>query len=139
MVMTILLDLPVVTNKANFAGWPSSAACPSWFQGQIVPQRENAVPLRYRGDPNRAKQSQFSDEGIHFNIFAAQELCEIALETGREKQSQFQRLAQPGRKCASQHPACDQTGSQRLAFLHFLSQKAWRVHYMTRTIILGVR
>ena len=94
--MTIPLDLPVVQNKANFGGRPSPAACPSWFQGQSVPEKGNAVSGRHRGDPNRAKQSQFVDDGIHFNIFAAEELCEIALETGHEKQSQFRGLAQPG-------------------------------------------
>ena len=122
--MMILTDFPVVKNKANFGGWPSLATCPSWFQGQNVPARENAAAPRYRGDPNRVKQdacdksrksgvraafrgqyrrlfravatfvgrvkqSQFADDGIHFNIFVARELCEIALETRHEKQSQF--------------------------------------------------
>jgi hypothetical protein len=87
--MTILLDLSAVKNKANFGGWPSPAACPSWSQGRNVPERENGGSPWCRGSPNRAKQSQFAADGIHFNIFSAQELCEIALETRREKQSQF--------------------------------------------------
>jgi hypothetical protein len=84
-----------------------------------------------------AKQSQFADKGIHFNIFVAQELCEIALETRREKQSQFHGLAQPGKRCARQHPACGQTGSQPSAFHHFVSQTGLGLHYIARTVILG--